>query len=163
MPFWNPLLVICRAANFWWDRHFADQIFMPRHAEARLSCATLTFTLFSPFTARQGRILPPGIVWTHLKIYKVRPKIAETSFIHAKSYNLIMIMKRGTTVRKKVRICADFAACWYLLIFLSSIADLLSFQPGNTGINPSTIVYKLTLSDLRIFRWRKPRSLCYMR
>ncbi len=38
MPFWNPLLIICRTANLWWDRHFADWIFtphgMPRHAEA---------------------------------------------------------------------------------------------------------------------------------
>ncbi len=38
MPFWNPLLIIYRVANLWWDRHFADRIFMLhgmlRHAEA---------------------------------------------------------------------------------------------------------------------------------
>ncbi len=38
MPFWNPLLIICHAANLWWNRHFADWIFISHgmlwHTEA---------------------------------------------------------------------------------------------------------------------------------
>ncbi len=34
MPIWNPLLIIPRTANLWWDRQFTDRIFMPQHAEA---------------------------------------------------------------------------------------------------------------------------------
>ncbi len=58
MSFRNPLLVICRMANRWWDRHFADRIFMP-HGMPKpcLSHSALTSTLFSPFATRQGHIL----------------------------------------------------------------------------------------------------------
>ncbi len=51
MPFWNPL-----AANLWWDRHFADRIFMLRHAEALSKRVTFMSTLFLLFTAWQGHI-----------------------------------------------------------------------------------------------------------
>ncbi len=57
MPFWNPLLIICCAANLWWDRHFADRIFMPHGMQKPcLSCAALTHTLFSPFATWRGHI-----------------------------------------------------------------------------------------------------------
>ncbi len=46
-------------------------------------------------------------------------------------------MTCGTTTQniqceRNVWICADFPAYWYLLTFLSSIADILHLQPSNT-------------------------------
>ncbi len=56
-----------------------------------------------------------------------------------------MIMTCGTIVHnilceRKGQICADFPACLYLLIILSSIADILHFQPGSTELDsPSPV------------------------
>ncbi len=57
------------------------------------------------------------------------------TLIHLKSCNLIMIMTYGTTAQnvryeRKVRICADFPVCWYLLIFLSSMLIFYIFNLG---------------------------------
>ncbi len=64
------------------------------------------------------------------KIVQCVPKL-----ILVKPYNLIRIMMCGTTAQnvqceKKVRICADFPACWYLLLFLSSVLIFYIFNLG---------------------------------
>ncbi len=68
MPFWNPLLIICRVANLWWDRHFAIKFScrMACHGMQKpcLSHTALTSTLLSPFAARQGCILLHSAMWT---------------------------------------------------------------------------------------------------
>ncbi len=61
MPFWNPLLIICHAANIWWDRYFVDWIFMPhgmlQHAEALPKSHRIDVHIILAICRTQGRIL----------------------------------------------------------------------------------------------------------
>ncbi len=76
------------------------------------------------------------------KIVQCAPRL-----IYVKSYNLIMILTCGTTAQnvqceRKVRICADFPACWYLLIFLISMPIFYIFNQGALACgNPPGFLY----------------------
>ncbi len=93
------------------------------------------------------------IITERLNSFTTRIVQCAPRLIHVKSYNLIMIMTCRTTAQneqceRRVRICADFQACWYLLIFPSSMLIFYIFNLG--GENSRCTLYIASYIDSNV-------------